>query len=89
MLLRYVMEPDSVMSSRRTRDNGHKLYYNLYIHLEDNLFDGRWNMGDRGIFILGAIQNLTEHSSEQPAVADPALRRGIGLDGLQRCTFQP
>lgn len=73
------------MSSGRTRYNGHKLKYKK-IPVEEKLFDLRMikhrDMGGCGVSILGVTQNLTGHSPEQAVVADPALSRGIGLDGL-------
>ena len=41
------------------------------------------------ISTLGDIQNLATHCAEQPAVADPALSRVVGLDGLQRSMTTP
>lgn len=35
-----------------------------------------------GITILGDIENLTGHSSEQPGVGESALSRNVGLDHL-------
>lgn len=35
---------------------------------------------DSGVLILADIQNPTGHSSEQPAVADPALSREVVMN---------
>jgi len=37
-----------------------------------------------GIVVLGDIQNPTGHDPGQPALADPDLSSGVGLDNLQR-----
>lgn len=47
-----------------------------------------WNSAaQRGYAIssFGDIQHPTGHVPEQPALADPALSRGVGQDNLQRC----
>lgn len=36
------------------------------------------------VTVFGDTQNPTGHSLEQPAGADPALSRKVGLDDLQR-----
>lgn len=76
-----------MVSSGGTRDNGHKLKYKK-IYLGETPFDLRvikhWNMGGCGDSVLGVTQNMTGHTSEQPAVSHLAPSRGVGLDGLQR-----
>lgn len=37
-----------------------------------------------GVSSLGDAQNMTGHNREQPAVTDPALSGGLGLDDLRR-----
>ena len=41
--------------------------------------------GGCGVSIFGDIQNLTGRGPEQPALAAPALSRGLASDNLQRC----
>lgn len=41
-----------------------------------------------GVSILRDIQNLAEQGPGQPALPDPALSRGFGIEDPQRC-LQP
>ncbi|KAK4821704.1 hypothetical protein QYF61_027776 [Mycteria americana] len=62
----------SGVCSDRTRGNGHKLNNKQEIPSESKKTP------------LDDIQNLTGHSPGLPGVADPALSRGVQVDGLQR-----
>lgn len=62
------------------------MYYNLYKH-KSNLFYCKGNQtleqvvwAAFGLSMHGVIQDLFGHSSEQPAVVDPALSKEVGLD---------
>lgn len=84
----------SVVSSDRSRSNGHRLKYKKFcsnVRTKEKIF---YFKGDKtlekdarrccGVLNLGDCQHLKEHGPKQPASAEPALRWGDRLDGFQR-----
>lgn len=62
----------------------------LIKYKKKNLWEGGETLaqiawGGYGVSTLGDIQSPTGHGPGQPAVADPALSKGVGLNDLQRC----
>jgi len=81
-----------VVPSDRTRGNGHGLKHRRFpLNIRKDFFTVRvtkhWHRLPRdcyGVSNLRDIKNPTGHGHEQPAVVDPSLRSGVGLDDLQR-----
>lgn len=73
----------SVLSSDRTRGNGHKMKYRKF-HLRNNFnCEGGQTLAQvaqssYGVTIFGDTQNPTGHGLGQPALADPMMTRGAG-----------
>lgn len=69
-----------VVPGDRTRENRHKLKYKKFqLNVRKNFLNVKeWiTYTDYEFSILRKTQNLTRHSPEQPALADPDLRLGL------------
>lgn len=82
-----------MLLGNRRRGSGHKLnYWKFHLNIRWFFFycEGGQTLewaAQRGcaVSVLRDTQNLTGHDSEQPALDDPALSRGVELDELQEC----
>ncbi|KAK4830389.1 hypothetical protein QYF61_010900, partial [Mycteria americana] len=87
----FSLEKGSSGASDRTRGKRHRLKHRRFclairrncFYCEDGQALTQAAMRGCGVSMLGAVENLTAHSPEQPVLVDPVLS-GVGLDNLQR-----
>jgi len=81
----------SVVPSDRTRGKGYKpKHRKFHLNMRKNFFPLREAaQGGCGFSFSGDIQGCPGQGPVQPALGDPALARGVGLDDSQRSLPTP